>query len=264
MQRYAPLLIIPLVLLLAGCDSTGAGGDGTTAPLPDPGPFLHGEGVHRGSPAIIGWATDLGPGGYDPGVGAEAYTNPEQALGPASGISTDVLVLGDGGQVTLAFAAPIVNAPGYADFAVYENGIEDPNAGTVFAELAWVAVASRESATDQEFARFPATTTRTKPVGPFEQIDPDQYRGFAGVHPAGTGTAFDLQELAEHDLVKDGTVDLSAIRYIRIIDVIGDGRYDDDSDPPWPIYDPYPTYNPDITGNTAGFDLDGVAVLRNP
>jgi len=31
-----------------------------------------------------------------------------------------------------------------------------------------------------------------------------------------------------------------------------------------PIYDPYPTYNPEITTNTAGFDLDGVAVLRAP
>ncbi|TVR66888.1 MAG: PEP-CTERM sorting domain-containing protein [Spirochaetaceae bacterium] len=256
------------VLTMAGCDEAGASGGGATEPPGDPGPFLHGEGVHRGSPAIIGWATGLGSGGYEPGVGAEAYTDPERALGPASGVSTDVLVLGDGGQVTLTFAAPIVNAPGYADFAVYENGIADPNAGTVFAELGWVAVASRENATDQEFARFPATTTRTEPVGGYdtglEQIDPDQYSGFAGIHPAGTGTAFDLQELAGHDLVMDGVVDLSAIRYVRIIDVIGDGSQLDDSDPPQPIYDPYPTYNPDITGNTAGFDLDGVAVLRNP
>lgn len=268
MQRYAPLLIIPLILLLVGCDITGAGGSGTTEPSEDPGPFLHGEGVHRGSPAIIGWATGLGPepapGGYQPGVGAEAYTDPERALGPATGVSTDVLVLGDGGRVTLTFASPIVNAPGYADFAVYENGIANAAAGTVYAELAWVAVASQENAADDEFARFPATTTRTEPVGSFEQIDPDQYSGFAGVHPAGTGTAFDLEELAGHELVQNGTVDLSAIRYIRIIDVIGDGSQMDDSDPPRPIYDPYPTYNPDITGNTAGFDLDGVAVLRNP
>jgi hypothetical protein len=274
MQRCVPFLIIPLILVLVGCDITGAGGSGTTEPSANPGPFLHGEGVHRESPAIIGWATGLGPdpnpGGYEPGVGAEAYTDPERALGPASGVSTDVLVLGDGGRVTLTFAAPIVNAPGYADFAVYENGIANTSAGTLYAELAWVAVASRENATDQEFARFPATTTRTEPVGSFEQIDPNQYRGFAGLHPAGTGTTFDLQELAGHELVQNGTVDLTAIRYIRIIDVVSDESDEheslDDSDPPRPIYDPYPTYNPDLSpdGNTAGFDLDGVAVLRNP
>ena len=267
------LILVSLAsLTMSGCDEAGAGGSGTTEPSADPGPFLHGEGVHPESPAIIGWATGLGPepapGGYQPGVGAEAYTDPERALGPASGVSTDVLVLGDGGRVTLTFASPIINAPEYADFAVYENGIADPNAGTVFAELAWVAVASRENATDGEFARFPATTTRTEPVGGYdtglEQIDPADYSGFAGIHPAGTGTAFDLEELADHPRVADGTVDLSAIRYIRIIDVIGDGSQMDDSDPPRPIYDPYPTYNPDITGNTAGFDLDGVAVLRNP
>lgn len=264
------ILVSLTVLTVAGCDEAGAGGSGTTQPSEDPGPFLHGEGVLRGSPAIIGWATALGPGGYEPGVGAEAYTDPERALGSASGVSTDVLVLGDGGRVTLAFSAPIVNAPGYADFAVYENGIADPNTGTVFAELAWVAVASRENATDDQFARFPATTTRTEPVGGYdtglEQIDPADYSGFAGTHPAGTGTAFNLQELADHPRVANGTVDLSAIRYIRIVDVIGDGSELDDSVPARPIYDPYPTYNPDLSpdGNTAGFDLDGVAVLENP
>ncbi len=269
-----PILIL-LALLMAGCDDAGAGSDdggpggggGVTDPSADPGPFRHGEGVPSNSPAIIAWATGLN---YEPGAGAEAYTDPGRALGPASGVSTDVLVLGDGGQVTLTFATPIVNAPGYADFAVYENGIANPSAGTVFAELARVAVASRENATNEEFARFPATTTRTEPVGSFEQIDPIQYSGFAGTYPAGTGTAFDLQELAEHPRVADGTVNLSAIRYVRIIDAVSDESGDftsiDDSDPPRPVYDPYPTIDPALspTGNTAGFDLDGVAVLRNP
>ena len=154
-----------------------------------------------------------------------------------------------------------MNVPGRADFAVYENGIANPVAGTVYAELAWVEVASRLNATDDQFARFPASTTRTETVGSWQQINPNDYSGFAGIHPAGFGTAFDLQKLANHHLVTDGTVDLNAIRYVRIVDVIGDGRHLDDSDPPRPIYDPYPTFNPAITNNTAGFDLDGVAVL---
>ena len=266
------VIALTLSALLGGCEAAGPT-DTTRNPCPErdqvvdqsiPATFLHGEGVPRRSPGITAWAARLGPGEYQPGQGAEIYTEPQCAFGPVAGISTDVLVLGEGGRVTLAFNRLIVNVPGQADFAVYENGIANTSAGTVFAELAWVAVASRPTATDEEFARFPATTTRSESVGSWEQVDPDDYRGFAGVHPAGTGTAFDLQELVDHQLVLDGIVDLTAIRYVRIIDVIGDGSQLDDSEPRRPIYDPYPTYNPNITTNTAGFDLDGVAVLGGP
>ena len=266
-------ITVPILFaLLGGCEAAGVS-DTTRDLCPVreqvvdgdlPDSFEHGDGVPRRSPGIIAWATGLGLGGYQPGEGADIYTDPRCAFGPVSGISTDVLVLGDGGRVTLSFARPIQNTPGQADFAVYENGIANTSAGTVFAELAWVAVASRVNATDAEFARFPATTTRTTPVGSWEQINPDDYSGFAGIHPAGTGTAFDLSQLSDHQLVQEGIVDLNAIRYVRIIDVIGDGNQMDDSDPPLPIYDPYPTYNPSITNNTAGFDLDGIAVLGGP
>jgi len=226
-------------------------------------PVLHGEGVLWNSPQIASWAVALADeaGGYRPGAGAELYNDPDKALGPAYGVSTDVLVLGEGGQATLAFGQTVTDQEGSADFAVFENGILDPVTGRIFAELARVGVASRENAGDEDFAYFPAFTDNTEPVPSFGKIDPALYRGLAGRHPGGTGTAFDLQELKNNPKVLTGTVDLSCIRYIRILDVVGNGSELDDSPLPRPIYDPFPTWNPDITVNTAGFDLDGVALL---
>jgi hypothetical protein len=99
-------------------------------------------------------------------------------------------------------------------------------------------------------------------VGPFESVDPTLYGGFAGVHPLGTGTAFDLAELRDVAQVVSDDVDLASVRYIRITDVLGDGNTTDDQDPAQPIYDPFDTYDSSISSNTSGFDLDGVAVLR--
>ena len=65
---------------------------------------------------------------------------------------------------------------------------------------------------------------------------------------------FDLAELAGKPDVVDGTVDLSAITHVKIIDVIGDGSQLDSLGDP--IYDPYPT-----TGS-AGFDLDAIGVIN--
>ncbi len=187
------------------------------------------------SSRIVQWADTVVD--YSPGTEALAYTDPQLAIGPASGVPTDVVVLGRGGSITLSFDEPIMDTDG-TDFAVWENGI--PGSGnSLFAELAFVEV----SMTGETWVRFPTRTFRDTPVGPYEPIEPSDYEGFAGLHPAGTGTAFDLRE-----------VDLPEARYIRIIDVVGDGNtIADDGNP---IYDPYPTVT------TAGFDLDGVAVLR--
>jgi hypothetical protein len=59
--------------------------------------------------------------------------------------------------------------------------------------------------------------------------------------------------LAYHPLVSSGVVDLNDIRQVRLIDVIGDGRYADAYGRP--IYDP--------TGmNIGGADVDSVAVIN--
>ena len=55
-------------------------------------------------------------------------------------------------------------------------------------------------------------------------------------------------------LVRDGSVDLTAIKYVRIVDIVGDGTTLDSFGRG--IVDPI------SSGPTAGFDLDGIAVLN--
>jgi len=247
----AVFTILVAVAMVTACTNPTASDDG---PVPT---YAHGDGVPLNSRGIAGWAKGLGPGGYERGPGAEAYTNPDRAIGPASGIATDVVVLGQGGSIVLDMGTPFGDTPG-ADFAVWENGIAVGN--LVFLELGRVAVSSNGA----DFATFPVTARRDTAVRPGEAVDPGLYDGFAGVHPVGTGIAFDLSKLSQTEEVTQGWVDLSKIQYVRITDVVG-GKYGenemvvaaefDDQDPPHPIYDPFPTIG------TAGFDLDGVAVL---
>ena len=225
-------------LLLAACSDSAS-----EIPV-----YVHGEEVPAGSAAIARWTTALGPGGYDPGPEATSYSDYEEAFGPATSSSTDVVSLGRGGSITLDLGGTMADGPG-AEIAVFENGLSGAD-GLVFAELGFVSVSSDGST----FTRFPTATRREQTVDAFESVDPTLYSGFAGLHPAGSGTAFDLAELADQPEVVDGSVSLSAIRYVRITDVIGDGSTTADDGNP--IYDPYPT-----TGS-AGFDLDGVAILR--
>jgi hypothetical protein len=226
------------VVLFSGCTDAGAGGRASS-------PVAHVGGVALDASAIAGWASEVVS--YEPGPEATSYTDPSEAIGPASGVSTEVLVLGRGGSVTLAFEAPIADAEG-AELAVFENGL-----GTVeelFAELAYVGISSN----GRDFARFAVRSSRTEPVSAYGRINPAEYSGFAGLHPGGVGTAFDFGELAENPRVTGGEVDLESIRYVRIVDLVGDGSETDDEGNP--VYDPYPT------SGSAGFDLDGVAFLR--
>jgi len=232
---------------------------GCGAAAPEVEEISHGEATPLSSLLITRWASGFGPGGYEPGDGADQFTDEAHALGEASGSNAGVVVLGRGGRITLDMGSSFSDSTG-ADFAVWENGISDPD-GTLFAELAYVEVSSD----GVSFARFPVADRESEPVGGYDttfgSVDPTRYSGFAGLHPVGVGTAFDLSNLRDDSAVAAGEVDLTKIRYVRIVDVIGDGRDGDSSDRA--IYDPYPTVNPDADGsNTAGFDLDGVAVLR--
>lgn len=240
--RSVPIILT--ALLLAACSDS-------TSEIPV---YAHGEGVPAGSAAIVRWTIALGPGGYDPGPDATSFNDPEEAFGPATSSSADVVSLGRGGAITLDLGGEVADGPG-AEIAVFENGLSGVD-GSVFAELGFVSVSSDGST----FVRFPTATRRTEAVGTFESVDPTLYSGFAGLHPAGTGTAFDLAELADQPEVVDGSVSLSAIRYIRITDVVGDGSISADDDNP--IYDPVFILDPTIEIESAGFDLDGVAVLR--
>jgi len=171
-------------------------------------------------------------------------------LGAATLDTTDTLSLGDGGSITVYLESGISNGPA-DDFAVFENGFFD--AFGLFAELAFVEVASN----GVDFARFEVDALNIMPVLSFDTLDPSDYLGLAGRHPVSFGTGFDLAALAFDPLVQSGMVDLLNIRYVRVVDVIGNGSTVDTSG--YAIHDPYPT-----AFGVGGFDLDAVGVIHVP
>ena len=101
-----------------------------------------------------------------------------------------------------------MNREGY-DFVVFENSLNDH-----FLELAFVEVSSDGI----HYVRFPATsnTPTDKQVGGFGSLDPTKINNLAGKYRIGWGTPFDLSEVEGDD-----KVDVNAIRYVKIIDVVG-------------------------------------------
>jgi uncharacterized protein (TIGR03382 family) len=182
----------------------------------------------------------------NPGGPTASFGAPEYVLGPATADVYDVVSLGDGGQITLYFAAGIPNRPG-DDFAVFENGFYAP--GGLFGELAFVEVSSNGT----DFARFPATCLNPSRVPDGGVIDPTDYHNLAGKHPIDRGTGFDLGELAGHPLVAAGKLDLTRVAWVRLVDVIGNGSTTDAAGRP--VYDPYPT-----AYASGGFDANAVGV----
>jgi hypothetical protein len=204
-----------------------------------------------------------------------AFADPNYALGAPRGGGTtsnsiDCYCLGNGGSLTLGFDLPqspraIVNSPG-RDFIVSENSFyQDEDPTRAFAEMMWVEVSSN----GVDFARFPAHSRIAMPVGPFGTIDPALTKGFAGVMPVlanvdendidpfdlqtAGGDSFDLEWLTGDPNVVAGAVNLDLIRYVRLVDVIGNGASLDSSGQP--LYDP--------TGvGIGGADVDSVAVVH--
>lgn len=198
--------------------------------------------ISKDSPSIVAWADRVIDVDFGDAVAAQ-WKNSSLALGPAEGTSTDVVSLGEGGIITLGFSEPLADRDGY-DFCIFENGFSDD-----FLELANVEVAS----TDRVFIRFGVYSGGAEPVESYGTIETALIDGFAGKYRQGYCTPFDLAALGDRPEVLAGTVDLSKIRYVRLHDVVGDGRALDCANRP--IYDPFPT-----TGG-AGFDLDGIGVF---
>lgn len=195
--------------------------------------------VYMNDANIVGWAS----GWENYVVGSDCDTKwqtPEKALGKAEGTSYDIVCLGRGGEITLTFKCGIGDSTGY-DFAVFENSFSD-----TFLELAYVEVSSD----GVNFVRFVNDSLTTGPVGGFGVVDPMDIGGFAGKYRQGYGTPFDLATLRGTSPL----LDINNIKWVRIVDIVGDGSYFDTSGDV--IYDPYPT-----TGS-AGFDLDAIAVLH--
>lgn len=191
---------------------------------------------------ILSWATGFQD--YVPGADViDIWRTPHEALGRGGKSVSDIVALGRGGKITVTFDGVISDRDGW-DFAVFENSFNH-----TFLELGFVEVSSD----GKTFIRF-ATDSRTgNPVHEFGKLDPTNVDGFAGKYQVGFGTPFDLADLKNRQEVVSGRVDLSAIRFVRIQDVVGDGSVTDTAGNV--IYDPYPTRK------SAGFDLDAVAIL---
>lgn len=202
--------------------------------------------VRYDDPRLVGWATSVES--YVPGVGIgnPRWMRTDNALGPAGTVTTDVVTLGDGGRITLAFDPPITDGDGW-DFAVFENAF----AADTFLELGFVEVSSD----GVHFLRFDsAFRGAEKPCagcgGRAAEIG-----GLAGTYPVGYGTPFDLAALVNFPAVRDGSVELGGIRYVRVVDIIGDGTTLDSFGRG--IIDPL------AGGQTPGFDLDAIGVLHS-
>ncbi len=198
--------------------------------------------IAAADPLIVGWAT--GAQDVTIGGGSKMFTDPAQALGPAQGTSFDVVSLGDAGSITLSFASPITNAASW-DLAVFENAFNDK-----FLELAFVEVSSD----GHTFLRFDSAFRGLGPKASGYAGDARAICGLAGSYKAGFGTPFDLEALRNQPWARTGSVDLSAIRFVRIVDIVGDGNTLDSFGRS--IFDPYPS------APNAGFDLDAIAVLH--
>jgi hypothetical protein len=214
----------------------------TYAPAP---PDVTTTAVAYDDPRIVGWAAGVDSYLPGPGVTESQFMMPSQAFGPAGTSTLAVVTLGNGGSITLTFGAPITDGDSW-DFAVYENSF----ASDVFLELGFVEVSSDGS----HFARFDSAFQSHVAPGGNSSGTAAQIGGLAGTYMVGYGTPFDLAALRNSPVVRDGTVDLTSIRYVRLVDIIGDGATLDSFGRG--IIDPL------SSGPTAGFDLDGIAVLN--
>jgi hypothetical protein len=223
-------------------------------------PFSVSNYIDKNDSAIVAWATGYQNLSYGSNV-SDNWKTPERALGPAVGGSYDIVSLGRGGEITLTFTNAIRNGEG-ADFCVFENGFSD-----TFLELAWVEVSSD----GEHYVRFPNFSLTAAATG--SDINPTLAFGLASRYRSGRGTVFDLDQLslAYQAALADETaftaayethleanysyLDLEDIRYVRIVDIVGDGSALDADG--YVIYDAYPTTV------SAGFDLEAVGVLNS-
>ncbi len=209
--------------------------------------------IYKDSSAIVDWATEVvsfvrGPEDIAfPGGLYASFGDSSRAVGYAEGTSVDVVSLGDGGSITLAFDFAIENGDG-PDFAVFENSFADN-----YLEFAHVEVSSD----GERFVRFPSISTIQTDVqtATYGLSDASKVHNLAGKYRQGFGTPFDLE-----DLVDSAGIDLNAIVFVRIIDVVGsiDPLYGTRDSEGNLINDPYKT-----DFESGGFDLDGIGVIHN-
>lgn len=199
------------------------------------------EAIHMNDSRFVNWASGYLPPVYGQDVNA-VWRTPELALGKAKGNSFDIVCLGNGGSIVIYFPHPIRNGEG-PDFAVFENAITH-----TFLELGFVEVSSD----GVNFVRFPNYSETPGPVGAFGMVNPVNIHGFAGKYIQGYGTPFDLEDVK--GLPGAASLDLENVRFVRIVDIVGDGSVKDSRGRA--IYDPHRTVG------SGGFDLDAIGVIH--
>ena len=233
MKIFTTLFVLLPIALLAQNDgpfAPEAGEEGSTAvPLDDE--------------RILRWADMVES--YEPVEGAPlsaAFSNPEQALGPAEGNVFQIVSLAQG-ELVVSFQEPLQNGEG-PELAVYENSFNN-----TFLELAFVEVSSD----GVYFERFPNQSLTPEPING-SQVFATNIDGLAGKYRGGFGTPFDLQDLPQSPLL-----DLDRVRFVRLIDIVAGnqgGRAFDSFGRL--IFDSF------LGGVSTGFDCDGVAALSTP
>ncbi|GAB4321890.1 MAG: hypothetical protein Kow0059_16760 [Candidatus Sumerlaeia bacterium] len=180
--------------------------------------------------------------------------------------SLDVLNIGVGGEIVLAFTNNVLfDGPG-PDLTIFENPFYRVDQGgapqfdKVFCEPAFVSV----SDTGTTWVTFHTDYSGPYPLPAGQYPDPDWFSGFAGIRPVFSnpsngidpldpavsgGDAFDLADLSAEAAALG--VDLDNIRFVRIRDVIVNSGTDDDGDT-----------IPAAPAAANGFDLDAVAALN--
>lgn len=217
---------------------------------------LGSDAIHRDSSIIQAWATSAiverglvdirNPLFEHNDDNFASFGTISNVLGPATGSTTNVISLGDGGYITLSFDKVIQNLAG-PDFCIFGNAFSD-----TFLELAFVEVSSD----GERFVRFPSTSlTQTEAqTDGFGSLDATKIHNLAGKFRVGFGQPFDLEDL------KDSTnIDLNSIKFVRLVDVVGS------IDPQWARYDasgniindPFPTLF-----WSGGFDLEAIGVIH--
>ncbi|MBN2041946.1 MAG: Ig-like domain-containing protein [Spirochaetes bacterium] len=243
------------------------------------------EGIHIDDECLAAWATDYSVTyGLDIDDTWKWETDDEtgetidlgaQILGPATGDNFDVLVIGNHGEVILEFESGISNGIGY-DFVVYENGFKSNGgagiAGDMFAELFFVEVSTNGT----DFLRFDNVSLTSEPVGGYGTVCTGDVNGLGALQPNAYGTSygtpFDLAWLRNKKEVLKDIVDLSNIRYVKLIDISGtDGTEGIDLDPDndgtddyYPCYDSFGNIIRDAfkTWGSGGADIDAVGVIH--
>ncbi|MBR4596969.1 MAG: hypothetical protein IKO42_01050 [Opitutales bacterium] len=218
--------------------------------------------IHRNDARFADWAS----GWKDLVYGAnceEEWRNPHNAIGKASDSVYDILCLGDGGSVVMTFDFAIRDGEGF-DFAVFENSFDG-----YFLELAFVEV----STDGEHFVRFPNLYLDDKSIGAFAKGNPRYVYNLAAKYFCEYGHPFDLAELkAAYEFARSPActfseeyknsilenykyLDFSNIKFVRIVDIIGDGKTLDCEGQG--IYDPVGCVG------SAGFDLNAIGVINS-